>query len=202
MISNFHTSSSGQDDYYGQPAPGAYYTFSGFENGTSGKGSTGGGSKDKNSKPKRRGLGARFGRFSGADKRQVVPSSSDTISDMSHGGQSLSYSVGSSHQSAGESTDGSDFSGILKVLDAEDRKRLSPLEQKLAQDSGLSKRHNRSIQSETSTLNYSDTDDSGRTPNRGLTRGFSTNSYSSTDYSTDQESQLEGARLLPMLMDE
>eukprot|EP00934_Nitzschia_sp_Nitz4_P008606 Nitzschia sp. Nitz4//scaffold360_size15251//481//1479//NITZ4_008889-RA/size15251-snap-gene-0.0-mRNA-1//1//CDS//3329549224//8596//frame0 len=134
----------------------AYYTLSGPEG--------------NNSKTHRRKLG-----------RERL-SSGDTASEESNGGLSLTYSSASSNQSAGESTDSSQFNDILKVLDDGEKKQLSKLEQKLNSKSGRrSVGGGKSIQSGNSSLNYS---------------------VHSMDYSTDQDSHLEGSKILSMLADD
>lgn len=179
MISNYHTASSGP----------AYYTLSSADvKGSAGNSSPGG----KRTHRRRWGRGR--------------VNSSDTTSEESNAVVSLSYSAGSSNQSAGESTDSSQFSDILRVLDVEDKKELSKLERKLLTERAQHGQKGAiSIHSAASSLNYSDTD--GESTIRGierakLTRGLSNNSAYSTDYSTDQESQLEGSKLLQGLSDE
>jgi len=116
--------------------------------------------------------------------------SSDTVSDNSQAGQSLSYSTASSVQSAGESTASTEFSGMLKALDEADKK-----------DPAKARYYTGGPASVSSSLNYSDSETSGH--GRGkLSRGTSVNSNISTDYSTDQESQLEGTKLISVLLDE
>lgn len=189
MISNYHTASSG-------PAGSAYYTFSGFDddNVAPAKNQHNGGKNSSNGKKGgRRGIRG----FKGWGRGRA--SSGETIeSDGSNGAQSLTYSAGSSVQSAGETTDSSEFSGILKVLDDNDKKEIQKIQEGQYYNKGGT--GNQSI---SSSLNYSDTD--GETSQMGRTkliRGTSVNSNYSTDYSTDQESHLEGSKLISMLMDE
>lgn len=185
MISNYHTASSSGPG-------GAYYTFSGFENevAPSSQRANAAGGKNAGKKGARKGMRG----FKGWGRGRL--SSGDTIeSDGSNGVQSLTYSAGSSIQSAGETTASSEFSGILRVLDAADKKDL-------AKGEGVNY-YGRGGGSVASSLNYSDTD--GETSQMGrskMSRGTSVASNYSTDYSTDQESQLEGAKLISMLLEE
>ena len=191
MISNYHTAS-----YYPETsgaAGSAHYTFSGFDSNpveASKKNTRNGGGKKPGDRRGMRGLrGWGRGRTNSGDTIQ---------SDGSNGAQSLSYSTGSSVQSAGEATESSDFSGILKVLDDADRKELAK-----AQGNYHYTRSGSTNHSVASSLYYSDTD--GETSQMGrskLSRGASVNSDFSTDDSTDQESHLEGSKLINMLMDE
>jgi hypothetical protein len=213
MISNYHTASSGPENDY-------YYTFGGFDEGNPTTSTHQDPSNNRNptSTPKttnalkakkgggrvRRGFGWERGRqakngtnsknagYSGGGR-----SSGDTVSAESMGGQSLTYSTGSSLQSAGESTASSGFSRMLKVLDAEDGKNT----RMVALNGGGHRRVPSAGQSVASSLNYSDSDASYS--RFGRDSGNSQRSVESMDYSTDaSESQLEGSKLIQMLMNE
>lgn len=223
MISNYHTASGGEQNYY----------YSGFgdndDEGGAGAGAATASKGTKKSKsspgknkrsPNRRGL---FGRKLKQPPQPRTPtrplskqqqqyrsdtSSMDSNSISHDGGVSLSYSAGSSVQSAGESTDSSQFDGILKVLELEDSNALTKLEKKLMTsknnknnlNAAAALSTNKSIHSANSSLNYSDTDGELSQVSRGMVRGYSSRSNYSTDYSTDQESALEGSRLMEVLM--
>ena len=195
MISNYHTAS-------GSPASDHYYTM--YDNddvpsSTSKNAGAGAAATGKKSIGKKRGIRGRlFGRKSRGN-------SVDTVSDMSQGGGgSLGYSTSSSVQSTGESTDASShFSGILKVLEAQDQKELL----------SLSSTHNRyrsnsaasSAGHSAASLQYSDSDTSYTGRSRMSRDGggsSSQRSVSSFDYSTDADSHLEGSKLIQMLLDE
>jgi hypothetical protein len=224
MISNYHTASSG-------PGEGNYYEYSmaGFDDTpkeqarttSKSKNSSGSGS-GKNKKaaaavaPKKRGMRGRF--FGGRNRKNSSGSNSNSNSSVSshEGGQSLSYSTGSDVYSLGETTnDSSQFSGILKVLDEEDRKQFllangggsmhSNTRQYYGTKSGLSSANSAGGQSSVggASLQYSDSDTSytGRSRASRSQQG-SQRSLSSVDYSTDADSHLEGSKLIQMLLDE
>ena len=176
MISNYHTASSN---------PGStYYTF-GFDDDVNVQSAA----KATAKKGGRRGM--RGFKGWGRGRNATTPSSNETVSESSQGAQSLAYSGGSSVQSTGESTASTDFSGMRRLLEeAGDSK-----------DPVKARYYPRGPGSVSSSLNYSDSETSNN--GRGkLSRGTSVNSNISTDYSTDQESQLEGTKLISVLLDE
>lgn len=204
MISNYHTASG---------PPGASYYMAGFDdhhednynnnnnsskNSASKKGVTN--IKNKN----KRGMRSRF--FGGGRNKKGSNNGNGnemkmklmSSSDASQGGQSLSYSSASSVQSIGETTASSHFSGILRVLDDEDEKELLRRQYYTKQNSSGQ------VSVGGSSLQYSDSDTSYTTGrgSRASRGGASQRSVSSMDYSTDQESQLEGSKLIQMLLDE
>lgn len=174
MISNYHTASSN---------PGStYYTF-GFDDDANVQSAA----KATAKKTGRRGMRG----FKGWGRGGRNAPSNETVSESSQATQSLANSGGSSVQSTGESTASTDFSGMRRLLEeAGDSK-----------DPVKARYYPRGPGSVSSSLNYSDSETStiGRSK---LSRGTSVNSNLSTDYSTDQESQLEGTKLISVLLDE
>jgi len=231
MISNYHTASSGpESDYYytfggfddgnpNNPSQGAFPTTgNGRTTGQSLNATTPIASNTATTSKTTKGGGrARrtfgWGRGRGKNSSGNGMTSSDTVSAESMGGQSLGYSVGSSQHSIGDSSASTGFSRMIKVLDAEDAKH-----QRVAVSnnggSSLTHPYHRRVpsagqsvggQSAASSLNYSDSDASYTRFGVGtLTRSsMSQRSLESTDYSTDaSESQLEGSKLIQMLMNE
>lgn len=176
MISNYHTASSN---------PGStYYTF-GFDDDANVQSAA----KSAAKKGGRRGVRG----FKGWGRGRNTATSNETVSESSQGTPSLGYSGGSSVQSTGESTASTDLSGMRRLLEeAAGGDSKDPVKARY---------YPRGPGSVSSSLNYSDSETS--TIGRGkLSRGTSVNSNISTDYSTDQESQLEGTKLISVLLDE
>ena len=243
MISNYHTASSGpagENDYY--------YTFGGMDeedppvrtsstannNSNSNNNKKTHTSKSTSAALKKVAAGGRTRRFGWGRSRTAnsntnpTPyngsrrSSADTVSAESMGGQSLTYSTGSSIHSIGDSTTSSTsgFSRMIKVLEAEDRIAATGGKSRLGASLGGSQpqkqqqqQHKRvpsAGQSVASSLNYSDSDASytrfGGSSSRGGggSSAMSQRSEESMDYSTDasEKSQLEGSKLIQMLLNE
>lgn len=200
MISNYHTASSGPDGEY-------HYTFGGMEEPAPQQSRSNDNSAVASQKKKggrlRRGFG--WGRGSKGGNKPTASRGRNnadnmTVSGESHGGQSLTYSTGSSFQSVGESSASTGFSRMIKVLDAEDHKN-TPRSSKRVPPGGAAPSTNQSV---ASSLNYSDSDAS-YTRFAGARGGgaLSQRSMESMDYSTDASgSQLEGSKLIQMLMED